>query len=82
MAISDVKKALSHIFQTPILCKTKFVTITDYSTSDNAMNFAKGTEMAIKGVRVDGWWFCHNKATQETGWVHMDYLKPMSNEKW
>jgi hypothetical protein len=45
------------------------------------LNFTKGTEMAVKGVRIDGWWFCYNKSTQESGWVYMDYLKP-KNETW
>ncbi|CAB4023246.1 ---NA---, partial [Paramuricea clavata] len=66
---------------TPILCKTQFITTTDYNTSDNALNFTQGTEMAVKGVRIDGWWFCYNKSTQESGWVYMDYLKP-KNETW
>ncbi|XP_028400100.1 eukaryotic translation initiation factor 4 gamma-like isoform X2 [Dendronephthya gigantea] len=67
---------------TPILCKTQFLTTVDYNSSDNAMSYATGVEMAVKGVRVDGWWYCVNKATLESGWVHMDYLKPKSNEKW
>lgn len=69
-------------FQTPILCKTRFITTTDYSTSENALSFTKGTEMAVKGVRIDGWWFCFNKEKQESGWVYMDYLRPKSDEKW
>ena len=46
------------------------------------MAFEKGTDMVIKGVRVDGWWYCLNKLTQESNWVFQDYLKPKSEGEW
>lgn len=46
------------------------------------MEFKKGTEMLVKGVRVDGWWYCYNRTTKNTDWVYQDYLKPKSNEQW
>lgn len=59
-----------------------FVTTKGYSTSENALSFEIGTEMAVMGVRIDGWWYCYNKSNQESGWVYVDYLKPKSDEQW
>jgi hypothetical protein len=43
------------------------------------MDFKKGDEMILQGVRTDGWWYCLNKERNTYGWVHESSLQKCWN---
>ncbi|XP_028400105.1 dual adapter for phosphotyrosine and 3-phosphotyrosine and 3-phosphoinositide-like [Dendronephthya gigantea] len=56
-------------------CREKFIATADSTGQENEMEYKKGDEMILEGVRTDGWWYCLNKATEKRGWVYEASLK-------
>ncbi|CAB4037862.1 ---NA--- [Paramuricea clavata] len=59
----------------PVDCGGKFIAKTDSTGQENEMDFKKGDEMILQGVRTDGWWYCLNKERNTYGWVHESSLQ-------